>query len=335
MKKVISGIQPTNKLTLGNYLGAIKNFIDYSNDFQLLIFVADLHALSSDNNSLEIYKNTIDVVKIYLACGLNSKNVIIFRQSDIPSHTELFNILLNNTTIGELNRMTQFKDKSQKCKKENGTEFIPTSLLTYPVLMASDILLYDADLVIVGKDQKQHLELTRNLAKRLNNKYNKEIFTIPDIFINKCGSKILDLQNPEKKMSKSSENHKGVIFLSDDEKTIRKKISSALTDNFNNVKYDVENQPGISNLIEIYSTITNKPISDVESEFNNIENYGKFKSAVADQVCSLINDIQAKASKINDKNVIDILDSNGRKMNTIASNKIKSIYSIIGVRNEK
>ena len=333
MKKVISGIQPTNKLTLGNYLGAIKNYINYANEYELLIFVADLHALSSENVS-NINDNSLEVVKTYLACGLENSNITIFRQSDISAHTELFNVLLNNTTIGELNRMTQFKDKSQKSKKANGTEFITTSLLTYPVLMASDILLYDADLVIVGKDQKQHLELTRNIAERMNNKYGQTIFKVPEIFINKCGAKILDLQTPDKKMSKSNDNHKGVIFLNDDEQTIRKKISSALTDNFNVVKYDPENQPGISNLIEIYSMLTDISFDDVETKFKNIDNYGVFKKEVADVVWNEIAKIQDKMKTISNDEVYKLLKKNANNLNEIANKKMNQVYYMIGVRNE-
>ncbi len=333
MKKVISGIQPTNKLTLGNYLGAIKNYINYANEYELLIFVADLHALSSENVS-NINDNSLEVVKTYLACGLENSNITIFRQSDISAHTELFNVLLNNTTIGELNRMTQFKDKSQKSKKANGTEFITTSLLTYPVLMASDILLYDADLVIVGKDQKQHLELTRNIAERMNNKYGQTIFKVPEIFINKCGAKILDLQTPNKKMSKSNDNHKGVIFLDDDEQTIRKKISSALTDNFNVVKYDPGNQPGISNLIEIYSMLTDISFDDVETKFKNIDNYGVFKKEVADVVWNEIAKIQDKMKTISNDEVYKLLKKNANNLNEIANKKMNQVYYMIGVRNE-
>ncbi len=334
MKKVVSGIQPTNNLTLGNYLGAIKNFVDYQQQYNMLIFIADLHALSSPGNVDEINRNSINIVKTYLACGLDKDKVMIFRQSDISAHTELFNVLLNFTTIGELSRMTQFKDKSAKSKKANGTEFITTSLLTYPVLMAADILLYDANLVIVGSDQKQHLELTRNIAERLNNKYKSKLFIIPDILINDKGAKILDLQDPSKKMSKSSENHKGVIFLNESKDSITKKISSALTDNLNIVKYDCDKQPGISNLINIYSILTNKTYKEVEDQFTNIKNYGEFKKEVINVVVDKIMDIQNKINQISDDEVIDILNNNATLLNKIANDKMSEIYVKIGVKND-
>ena len=334
MKKVVSGIQPTNNLTLGNYLGAIKNFVDYQQQYNMLIFIADLHALSSPGNVDEINRNSINIVKTYLACGLDKDKVMIFRQSDISAHTELFNVLLNFTTIGELSRMTQFKDKSAKSKKANGTEFITTSLLTYPVLMAADILLYDANLVIVGSDQKQHLELTRNIAERLNNKYKSKLFIIPDILINDKGAKILDLQDPSKKMSKSSENHKGVIFLNESKDSITKKISSALTDNLNIVKYDCDKQPGISNLINIYSILTNKTYKEVEDQFANIKNYGEFKKEVINVVVDKIMDIQNKINQISDDEVIDILNNNATLLNKIANDKMSEIYVKIGVKND-
>lgn len=196
---IISGIQPTNNLTIGNYFGVIKNYLKMQEEYELYIFIADLHSLSSLNKIDNINQNSIALVKYLIACGLDINRVTIFRQSDICEHLELFNVLLNNTTIGELSRMTQYKDKSQKCKQANGTEFIPTGLLTYPVLMAADILLYNADLVVVGQDQKQHLELARNLADRMNNKYKRNIFKVPNVYIGNVGSKIMDLQNPTKK----------------------------------------------------------------------------------------------------------------------------------------
>ncbi len=255
--RMVSGIQPTNKITLGNYLGAIKNFVKYQDEYNMYVFVADLHALTT-NTVVKMWDNKISVAKTYLAAGLDPKKVVIFNQSDVQEHTLLGYILTCSTTIGELNRMTQFKDKSAKCKSANGTEFIPTGLLIYPTQMAADILLYDANEVIVGQDQKQHLELTRNIAIRLNNATKSNLFTVPEFKTAEFSAKVMDLLDPTKKMSKSSENPKGVIFINDDIETTRKKIMGSLTDNFNKVKYDWDNQPGVSNLISIYASITEK-----------------------------------------------------------------------------
>ncbi len=332
MKKIISAIQPTSNVTLGNYLGAIKNFVLMQDDYEMIIFVADLHALSSPDNQINIHQNTINIVKTYLACGLDPHKVIIFRQSDLPQHDELFNILLNFTTIGELNRMTQYKDKSLKFRNSNGTEFITTSLLTYPVLMAADILLHDADLVVVGQDQKQHLELTRNIAKRVNNKFNQNIFKIPEVYINKTGAKILDLQDINKKMSKSNTNKKGVIFLNEDIKNIEQKIKAALTDNYNTVKFDEEKQPAVSNLINIYAAINNISIKEVESKFENIRNYGDFKKDLINKLSDFINDFQNKFNKISDKDALDIINEGLKKIQINAKNKMDLIYKGLGIK---
>lgn len=329
--RMVSGIQPTNNLTLGNYLGAMNNFVMYQDEYEMFIFIADLHAITTDKNS-DFKTNKMNIVKLFLAAGLDPKKVTIFNQSDVIEHTLLSHILLCHTTIGELSRMTQFKDKSQNQKSANGTEYIPTGLLTYPVLMAADILLYDTDVVMVGADQKQHLELTRNLAERMNNKYQKQLFKIPSFFTKTYSSKIMDLQNPIKKMSKSSENDKGTIFLNDKPEEINKKIMSAITDNFNNVKYDTENQPGITNLINIYTTLTNKSIDEIQEEFKNISNYGVFKKAVADVVCKFIIELQDKFVNINDTDVINILHEGANKMKTLANKKMKYVLESMNIQ---
>lgn len=329
--RMVSGIQPTNNLTLGNYLGAMNNFVMYQDEYEMFIFIADLHAITTNQNN-DFKTNKINIVKLFLAAGLDPKKVVIFNQSDVMEHTLLSHILLCNTTIGELNRMTQFKDKSQNQKASNGTEFIPTGLLTYPVLMAADILLYDTDVVMVGADQKQHLELTRNLAERMNNKYHKQLFKVPSFFTNTYSSKIMDLQNPVKKMSKSSENEKGTIFLTDKPEVINKKIMSAISDNFNTVKYDVENQPGIANLINIYATFTKKSIDEIEKEFEDIANYAVFKKAVADVVCEFIIKLQDKFVNINDEDVIKILDEGSNRMKTLANKKMKLVLESMNIK---
>lgn len=330
-KVMVSGVQPTNDITLGNYLGAIKNFVKYQDEYLMYVFVADLHALTTNNIDINIEKNSYNIAKTYLAAGLDPNKVIIFNQSSVIEHTLLGYIVMCNTTLGELNRMTQFKDKSSKCKSSNGTDYIPTGLLIYPTLMAADILLYDAQVVIVGQDQKQHLELTKNIATRFNNQYKKQIFKIPEFKTEVNTTKIMDLVDPSRKMSKSSLNTKGTIFINEDINLTRKKIMSSLTDNYNQVKYDVEKQPGISNLINIYSSITNKSINEIENEFKNIENYGVFKKAVADVVCNLIEEIQQKINKITDKQIKEILQKGAIEATKAAQAKINFVKKIMKI----
>lgn len=331
---MVSGIQPTNQITLGNYLGAIRNFVKYQNEYDMYVFIADLHAITT-NVVCDIWNNKLAVAKTYLASGLDPQKVVIFNQSDVQEHTLLGYILTCNTTIGELNRMTQFKDKSAKCKSANGTEFIPTGLLIYPTQMAADILLYDANCVIVGQDQKQHLELTRNIATRINNATKSTLFTIPDFKTDEHSAKVMDLLDPTKKMSKSSENPKGTIFLSDDIEITRKKIMGSLTDNLNQVKYDVTNQPGIANLMSIYASITQKSIPAIEQEFADIPNYGVFKKAVSDVVCALIQDLQTKMQAYTDDVVMKILHDGAIKAREVASQKMKKVLQTVGINNEK
>lgn len=330
-KVMVSGVQPTNDITLGNYLGAIKNFVKYQDEYLMYVFVADLHALTTNNIDINIEKNSYNIAKTYLAAGLDPNKVIIFNQSSVIEHTLLGYIVMCNTTLGELNRMTQFKDKSSKCKSSNGTDYIPTGLLIYPTLMAADILLYDAQVVIVGQDQKQHLELTKNIATRFNNQYKKQIFKIPEFKTEVNTTKIMDLVDPSRKMSKSSLNTKGTIFINEDINLTRKKIMSSLTDNYNQVKYDVEKQPGISNLINIYSSITNKSINEIQNEFKNIENYGVFKKAVADVVCNLIEEIQQKINKITDKQIKEILEKGAIEATKAAQAKINFVKKIMKI----
>ncbi len=323
-KIMLSGIQPTNDLTLGNYLGAIVNFVKFQEEFNNIVFIADLHAITSEFKT-ELNQASLKILKFYLAAGLDPKKTLIFKQSDVLEHTFLSYLLMCNTTIGELNRMTQFKDKSSKIKNANGTEFIPTGLLIYPTLMAADILLYDADVVVVGSDQKQHLELTRNIATRVNNKLKQDIFKLPEPYIAEVGARIMDLADPTKKMSKSTTNKKGVIFLSDSEKDVEAKIKSALTDNLNQVKYDVENQPGVSNLISIYHVISKMSIADIEKKYANIENYGVFKKDLIALVNNLLKDLQTKYNSISDADALKILAEGKEQAKKIASDKVALI----------
>ena len=318
MKKILTGLQPTSGITLGNYIGAIKQMKELQDKYDSYIFVANMHAITIPQDANELKKNTRDLIALYLACGINPDKNTIFVQSDNLYHANLSWILECNSYFGELSRMTQFKDKSSK--HANFT----TGLFTYPVLMASDILLYDIDYVPVGIDQKQHVELTRDLAIRFNKKYG-DTFKVPEPLITKSGTKIMDLVNPSVKMSKSSENKKGVIFLLDEIEVARKKIMSATTDSEMSVKYDMDNKPGISNLINIYVSLTNKSIEEVENEFIG-KNYGEFKRCVADVVVNFLSDIQLKYKEYINSNIIDEILDNG-KNKTIKEAELK--YNIV------
>ena len=324
MKRLLTGLQPTGVITLGNYIGSMKQMVENQDKYDSYIFVADLHSLTVPNDNNNIKESTRNLLALYLACGIDPSKNTIFIQSENEYHTNLSWILECNTYYGELSRMHQFKEKSKK-----STNFT-SGLLTYPVLMAADILLYDTDVVPVGIDQKQHVEIARDIAIRFNKKYG-DTFAIPEPLITKTGTKIKDLVDPSKKMSKSSENKKGVIFLLDDEKDIRKKIMSATTDSEMIIKYDPENKPGISNLINIYSAITNKSIDDIEKEFEG-SNYGTFKKVVADVVVDLTNEIKEKYNKYINSDIIDkMLDDNIDKVRNIAKEKCNLVKERINI----
>lgn len=273
MKRIVSGIKPTGILTLGNYLGAIKQFVKLQkerSEDEFFLFVADMHAITTRQIPSELRKRTLDIAAMYLACGLDKDRTCLFIQSEVLEHVELGYILQSNTYMGELERMTQFKDKAAKQETS-----ITSSLFTYPSLMAADILLYDADYVPVGDDQKQHLELTRDIANRFNNYYG-EFFKVPEPIIPQVGARIMDLQEPTKKMSKSDENDKGYISMFDDSNTIMKKIRSAVTDSIGVIKYDPINQPGLANLITIYASVTDLSLDAVVAKHRN-STYQTFK----------------------------------------------------------
>ena len=324
MKRLLSGIKPTGDLTLGNYIGALKQFSSMQKEYETFIFVADLHALTVYNDPKELKRKIRDIVAIYLACGLDPKYTTLFIQSENLYHTNLSWVLECNTYMGEASRMTQYKEKSKN--KEN----VSVGLFTYPMLMASDILIYDADVVPVGIDQKQHVELARNIAERFNNKYGNT-FKIPEPIIPQTGAKIYDLQNPTKKMSKTEENDKGVIILLEDPNIARKKIMSAVTDSDMKVCYDVENKPGISNLLTIYASLKDISIKDAESEFKD-SSYGEFKKQVADTVVDFLTDLQGKYKKIiSDGSIDKLLDDSNEKVRSIAKEKVKDIFNKVGV----
>lgn len=324
MKKILTGLQPTGVITLGNYVGAIKQMVENQNEYDSYLFVADMHAITVSQDREELHKNIKSLIAIYLACGVDPKKNKIYIQSENEYHPCVSWILECNTYYGELSRMTQFKDKS--LKNQNFT----SGLLTYPVLMAADILIYDADFVPVGKDQKQHVELARDIALRFNKKYG-ETFKLPEPLIGKSNCKIMDLVDPSIKMSKSTENKKGVILLLDDINVTRKKIMGATTDSEMVVKYDPENKPGISNLINIYKCFSDKSIEEIESEFDG-KNYGEFKTRVADVVCENILKIQEKYNEIINSDIIDkILDEGREFTRNIAKNKFEEIKHKVGL----
>lgn len=304
-KRILTGLQPTGVITLGNYIGAIKQMVERQNEYDSYIFVADMHSITIPENAENLKENTRSLIALYLACGIDPEKNTIFLQSDNLYHANLSWILECNTYFGELSRMIQFKEKSK-----NHANF-SVGLFTYPVLMASDILLYNTDYVPVGIDQKQHVEITRDIAIRFNKKYGKT-FVIPEPLITNTGTKILDLSDPSKKMSKSSENDKGVIRLLDDLNVARKKIMSAVTDSDNEIKYDPENKPGISNLINIYCALTDKKIDDALEDFKGL-NYGQFKSLVADKVCETLKSIQDKYYEYYNSNIIDEILNKGKE----------------------
>ena len=325
MKRVLTGLQPSGALTIGNYIGSIRQMVNYQNEYDSFIFIADMHAITVPQDSKELSKNIRELLAIYLACGIDPNKNTIYLQSDNIYHTNASWILECMTPYGELSRMTQFKDKMSH--REN----FSAGLLTYPVLMASDILLYDADYVPVGKDQKQHVEFARNTAERVNKKYDKEIFKLPEPLITKTGAKIMNLIDPTKKMSKSDENPKGVIYLLDSEEDIRKKIMSATTDSEMVVKYDPENKPGISNLINLYSSLSNMSMEEVEELFKE-SNYGEFKGRVADKVIEVLLPIQKKYNEVLNSNILEeILKKGNEKTMNIAKEKYEELKNIVGL----
>ncbi len=325
MKKVLTGLQPTGVITLGNYIGAIQQMKIYQEEYDSYIFVADLHSITVPQDPDELRSNIRSLVALYIACGIDPKKNTMYVQSDIEYIPCVSWLLECNSYYGELSRMTQFKDKSAKNAN------FSAGLLTYPVLMASDILAYDADLVPVGQDQKQHVEITRDIAIRFNKKYG-DTFKIPEPLIRAVGTKIMDLQDPTKKMSKSAENQKGVIRILDDVNTIRKKINSAVTDSIGKVNYDPENQPGVTNLINIYTSLTGVSKEEVVTKFENA-NYGEFKKAVGDVVIAEVEKIQTRFNELINNDELDkILDDGKERARAIAKKKYEEMKNKIGLR---
>jgi tryptophanyl-tRNA synthetase len=324
MKTIFSGIQPSGTITLGNYIGALKQFVEMQNEYNCFFCIVDQHAVTVPQDPLTLRKNIRSLAALYLAVGIDPKKATLFIQSEVPAHAQAGWIMQCVSYIGELERMTQFKDKS------TGKEAVQASLLTYPPLMAADILLYNTNLVPVGEDQKQHMELTRDLAERFNKKYN-DILTIPEISIPKIGARIMSLQEPTKKMSKSDSNKKAIITPLDDPKQIEKKIKSAVTDSEGIVKFDKVNKPGISNLLSIYSILGDKSISEIEGMYEG-KGYGDFKGDLADVVVNFFKPIQEKYFHLLESSELDrILDEGAQKANLVANKTLKKMENAMGL----
>ncbi|MGY0373106.1 tryptophan--tRNA ligase [Clostridium sp. JNZ J1-5] len=324
-KKVIfSGIQPSGELTLGNYLGALKNWVKLQDDYDCYYCIVDMHAITVRQEPKDLRRRTLEVLAIYIAAGIDPDKNTLFIQSHVPAHSEAAWLLNCNTYMGELGRMTQYKDKSQKY----GNNII-AGLFNYPVLMAADILLYQADLVPVGKDQKQHLELTRDIAERFNSAYSPT-FKIPDPYIPKEGAKIMDLQDPTKKMSKSSDNPNSYIFIMDTPEVIRKKISRAVTDSLGTVKYS-DDQPGVKNLMTILSVIKGITFEEIERRYEG-QGYAQFKQDVAEAIVEELSPIQEKVKELtsNKEYLESIYKKGAEKANYIANKTLRKMQKKIG-----
>lgn len=324
MATVLSGIKPTGQLTLGNYIGALKRFPTFQSEHQPFIFIADLHALTLPIDPIVLKNNALSIAAFYLAAGLDPEKSTIFLQSQVSAHAELNAILQNFIYMGELSRMTQFKEKSLLLNESA----IGLGLFSYPVLMASDILLYNAEIIPVGDDQIQHIELARDLVKRFNNRYGN-ILKMPKAEVSKLGSRIMSLSDPTKKMSKS--DPKGNIDLSEDLKSVRKKIMSAVTDSGSTIDFNPETKPGISNLLTIYASLKDLSIQDAQLEVQTLT-YGAFKTLVADTVVLTLGNLQTKYQSIIDSGyVFDVLEKGRKKAETIANKTLIDVKKAVGL----
>lgn len=322
-KRIFSGIQPSGELTLGSYMGAIKNWVALQDEYDCLYCIVDMHAITVRQVPADLRRRSVAQLAQYIACGLDPEKNIMFIQSHVPQHAELSWVLGCYTQFGELSRMTQFKDKARK-----HADNVTAGLFTYPVLMAADILLYQADLVPVGDDQRQHVELCRDISNRFNN-YFPDTFTIPEAFVPKMGARVMSLGQPENKMSKSEPD--GCVFLMDKPEDIMRKFKRAVTDCETAVRYDLENKPGISNLLTIYCAATGKTMAEAEAEFEG-QGYGIFKPAVGEAVVELLRPIQAEASRLMaDKAYLEEIYAQGAaRAQALANRTIRKVYKKVG-----
>lgn len=324
---VLSGCQPSGQLTIGNYMGALRQWVQMQNDFDCLYMLVDLHAITVRQDPKQLYEACLDGLALYLACGIDPEKSTIFIQSHVPEHAQLAWVLNCYAQMGELNRMTQFKDKS--ARNENN---INVGLYSYPVLQAADILLYQADQVPVGEDQKQHLELTRDIATRINNLYG-DVFKLPEPYIPKTGARIMSLQEPDKKMSKSDSNPNNVVGLLEDPKKVAKKIKRAVTDSDEQARiyYDIENKPGVSNLLGLLACSTGKSVEQLEVEYEG-KMYGHLKTDVADAVIELITPVQARFQELRaDRAELDrVMALGAQKARAKAAVTLSQVYQAVG-----
>lgn len=330
MDTIFSGIQPSGIPTIGNYIGAMQQFIALQNDYNCYYCVVDEHAITVPQDRLKLREQTLSLAALYLAVGLDPQKATIFIQSEVAAHAEAAWIVQCNTTIGELERMTQFKDKSQK----SGQTSVSAALLTYPPLMVADIILYGSNLVPVGEDQKQHLELTRDFVDRFNSRYGSDkqpILIKPEVKIPKHGARIMSLQEPTKKMSKSDANAKGYISMLDDPAVIRKKIKSAVTDSSGKIEYDVENKPGISNLLTIFSAMTGQSVTELAEQYAD-SGYGQFKTDLGDAIVEVLEPIQQRQKELLASDELDnILNEGAEKANKVAKKTLQRMRNAVGL----
>ena len=326
-KRILSGIQPTGTPTLGNYIGAVRNWALLQSDYECLYMVADLHSLTVRQVPAELRRRTRELAALLLAVGIDPKNHVLFVQSHVPAHTQLSWVLACNTQFGELSRMTQFKDKSAK-----HPDNVNGGLFTYPALMAADILLYQPDYVPVGSDQKQHVELCRDVATRFNNIYG-DVFKIPEPYIPKVGARVMSLVSPENKMSKSDKDPNGTVYLLDRPEDIMRKFKKAVTDSDTErcVRYDLANKPGVSNLMSIYSACTGKTFEEIEAEFDG-KGYGAFKPAVGEAVVETLRPIREESERLlKDKAYLEsVYKAGAEKASYIANKTLRKVYKKVG-----
>src|SRR5687767_5783562 len=322
-KRIFSGAQPTGQLHIGNYLGALKNWVALQDEYEAFYCIVNLHAITLPQDPKTLRQKTLDLARIYLAAGVDTERSTIFIQSDVPEHAELTWILSCIARMGELERMTQFKDKGK-----GNTERAGVGLFTYPILMAADILLYQTDLVPIGQDQKQHLELSRDLAERFNRDFG-ETFVIPDGFIPPVGAKIMSLQEPAKKMSKSDENANGSIFLLDDADAVSRKIKRAVTDSGTEINFDPE-RPAIGNLLTIYHLLSGKTADESVVHFEG-KGYGQFKSELTETVIEFLRPFQERVNRYDDQELSAILKIGAEKARDIAASTLRDVYSKVGI----